>query len=227
MKAARAPEEPRGENLSTSRSPQDQRKEARDQLTLILSFFSRVDAQGVGPAWPFCSTETRGWRRSGLRQRVEVSAETSQVQFQVKRRYAVFVKRYPALFLPCLLLASCVSLQSQQTHEESLPSGKKIRVIAEGQIKFRDGSVALMLKYQTDLKISDATELRKEVDEIWPVFRQDVERLKLQPGIISVNEVPSGFSAKGYNFVYQRQDDGSWLCLDDKPKFDSPPKQKK
>ncbi len=84
-----------------------------------------------------------------------------------------------------------------------------------------------MLKYQTDLKISDATELRKEVDEIWPVFRQDVERLKLQPGIISVNEVPSGFSAKGYNFVYQRQDDGSWLCLDDKPKFDSPPKQKK
>ena len=45
MKAARAPEEPRDENLATSHSPQDQRREARDQLTLILSFFSRVDAK--------------------------------------------------------------------------------------------------------------------------------------------------------------------------------------
>jgi hypothetical protein len=45
MKAPRALKEPRNENLVTSRSPQDQRKEARDQLTLILSFFSRVDAK--------------------------------------------------------------------------------------------------------------------------------------------------------------------------------------
>jgi hypothetical protein len=45
MKAARAHEEPRGENQPPSRSPQEQRKEARDQLTLILSFFPRVDAK--------------------------------------------------------------------------------------------------------------------------------------------------------------------------------------
>jgi len=45
MKAARAHEESRAEHPATSGSPQDQRKEARDQLTLILSFFSRVDAK--------------------------------------------------------------------------------------------------------------------------------------------------------------------------------------
>jgi hypothetical protein len=45
MKPARAHEEPGGEGSSTSRSPQDERKEARDQLTLILSFFPRVDAK--------------------------------------------------------------------------------------------------------------------------------------------------------------------------------------
>lgn len=45
MKPARAHEEPRDENVVTSRSPQDERKEARDQLTLILSFFPRVDAK--------------------------------------------------------------------------------------------------------------------------------------------------------------------------------------
>jgi hypothetical protein len=45
MKAARAHEEPRAEHPTTSGSPQDQRMEARDQLTMILSFFSRVDAK--------------------------------------------------------------------------------------------------------------------------------------------------------------------------------------
>ena len=45
MKPARAPEESGGDGPSTSRSPQDERKEARDQLTLILSFFPRVDAK--------------------------------------------------------------------------------------------------------------------------------------------------------------------------------------
>jgi hypothetical protein len=45
MKAVRAHEESKVEQSSTSASPQDQRKEARDQLTLILSFFSRVDAK--------------------------------------------------------------------------------------------------------------------------------------------------------------------------------------
>ncbi|MGA7238848.1 MAG: Pycsar system effector family protein [Bryobacteraceae bacterium] len=45
MKAARAHEEPKSEQPAVSASPQDQRKEARDQLTLILSFFSRVDAK--------------------------------------------------------------------------------------------------------------------------------------------------------------------------------------
>jgi len=45
MKPAHAHEDPAGENHSTLRSPQDDRKEARDQLTLVLSFFPRVDAK--------------------------------------------------------------------------------------------------------------------------------------------------------------------------------------
>jgi hypothetical protein len=45
MKATRAHEEMKPEPSATSASAQDQRKEARDHLTLILSFFSRVDAK--------------------------------------------------------------------------------------------------------------------------------------------------------------------------------------
>ena len=41
MKAAQAQEQ----QTTTSVGPQDQRKEARDQLTLILSFFTRVDTK--------------------------------------------------------------------------------------------------------------------------------------------------------------------------------------
>ena len=109
-----------------------------------------------------------------------------------------------------------------------MPSGRKIKVIAEGQVlsTVNGTIIGLMLKYQTDLKISDAVNLRKEIDEIWPVFKPDVERLKLTSGIISANEAPEGGTAKGYNYVFQKQDDGLWLCLDDQPKSDTV-KQKK
>jgi hypothetical protein len=119
--------------------------------------------------------------------------------------------------------------QSQQTHEATLPSGRKIKVIAEGQVLSTvNGSIiGLMLKYQTDLKISDSANLRKEIDEIWPVFRPDVEGLKLKSGIISAQEASENGMAKGYNFVFQKQDDGSWLCLEDQPKSGSDAKQKK
>jgi hypothetical protein len=38
-------EESQAEKQPTARSPQDERKEARDQLTLVLGFFPRVDAK--------------------------------------------------------------------------------------------------------------------------------------------------------------------------------------
>jgi hypothetical protein len=139
------------------------------------------------------------------------------------------VNRRAALLFSSLCLAFCVSGRSQQTHEAALPSGRKIKIIAEGQVQSTvDGSIiGLMLKYQTDFKITDTANLRKEVDEIWVVFKPDVERLRLKSGIISANEVPDGGMGKGFNFVFQKQDDGSWLCLGDQRKSDPAKKQKK
>jgi hypothetical protein len=88
----------------------------------------------------------------------------------------------------------------------------------EFQINFSQGAPSLMLQYQTDLKVSDKTALRAEVDEIWPVFRNDVERAKLTNAIISANDIPHGFIIKkgeSYNFVYEKRADGTWHCLDD------------
>jgi hypothetical protein len=78
-------------------------------------------------------------------------------------------------------------------------------------------SPALMLKYQTDLKISDLPALRKEVDEIWPMFKGDAEKANLSNAIISANEVPQGLifkTANGHNFVFKKLD-GTWRLVSD------------
>jgi len=78
-----------------------------------------------------------------------------------------------------------------------------------------------MLKYETDLTVSDLVAMRKEVDQIWALFREDVERGNYHGAIVSANEVPRGLifkSSKSYNFVYERRVDGTWHCVnDDKP----------
>ena len=104
--------------------------------------------------------------------------------------------------------AACQS-QAQATKEVVLPSGKKVKVIAVGQINFSNDSPALMLKYQTDLKVSNTAELRKEVEEIWA---------KLNNAIISANEVPQGMVIKtgsAFNFVYRQSADGTWKLASD------------
>jgi hypothetical protein len=75
------------------------------------------------------------------------------------------------------LLVACTSSPNYRTF--SLPSGKAIRIMSMMQVNFSQGAPALMLRYQTDLKVSDKAGLRAEVDEIWPMFRNDVERAKL------------------------------------------------
>ena len=117
-----------------------------------------------------------------------------------------------------LFLVGCTAHPNYKTF--NLPSGKAIRLIGMGQINFRQGAPALILQYQTDLKVADKAALRGEADEIWPVFKMDVERANLKSAIISANEIPQGFIIKrgnSYNFVYEKDTTGVWHCLDDRP----------
>jgi hypothetical protein len=85
-------------------------------------------------------------------------------------------------------------------------------------INFSTGPPALMLKYETDLKISDTEPLHKEADEIFEVLRADAEKGKFTSAIVSANGKPSGLilkNSKGYNFVYEKRADGQWRCLED------------
>ncbi len=79
---------------------------------------------------------------------------------------------------------------------------------------FSASAPALVLSYQTDLKISESDALRKEVAEIWRDFRQEVDKAKLNDAIIMANEVPTGGLIKrgqSFNFVFARGKDGAWL----------------
>ena len=76
-----------------------------------------------------------------------------------------------------------------------LPSGRVVRVLGTGRIDFPKGPPALMLKYETDLKISDTDALRKEVDEIFAVLKVDAENGQFRSAIVSANEKRSVESA--------------------------------
>jgi hypothetical protein len=106
-----------------------------------------------------------------------------------------------------------------EPHIARLPSGKAIKVVGMGPIRIASGETGLMLRYQTDLKITDLDNLRKEVDEIWPVFQVDVDRAQVSFAVISASEVPEGTlvrTNRQYNFVYQKAPDGSWHSVEKK-----------
>ena len=105
-----------------------------------------------------------------------------------------------------------------QYQVRKLSSGRSVKVIGVGQMNFPDSGPALMLKYETDIKISDRVALRKEADEIWTDFRGDVERAMVSSAILSANAPQQGAiiqKSEGYNFVFQKQSDGTWRCNED------------
>jgi hypothetical protein len=61
----------------------------------------------------------------------------------------------------------------------ALPSGKAIVVTSVMPMFFPNGDHVLVMNCETDISIDDHVALRKEVDEIWDIFRLDVERAKM------------------------------------------------
>lgn len=94
-----------------------------------------------------------------------------------------------AVLLPVALLCACSNGPAYRS--VTLPSGRVVKVLGVGTIRFASGEIGLSLTYQTDLKISDQDALRKEVDEIWAAFRVDAEKAGVHSAIISANEIPT------------------------------------
>jgi len=122
-----------------------------------------------------------------------------------------------AVALSMLVIAIACSSQAQNFKAFKLPSGKEIKITGMVKMDFPNSDPALVLNYLTDIPIDNKVELRKEIDEVWSVFRVDVEKAKLNAGVIRATHMEgSGFvkSGKGYGYVFVRGDDG-WHCTND------------
>ena len=99
-----------------------------------------------------------------------------------------------------------------------LASGHDIHFQGTTREVFPGRGPALVFAYATDVPHGDARALRKEADEVWSGFQQDVEKEPLTRGAIRVYWLDQRghiLLRQTRTLIYERQADGTWLCLDD------------
>ena len=132
------------------------------------------------------------------------------------------------IFIALLLVGLLCSGCSRQAPSPltTLPSGKQIKITSIVPMHFPDGEDALILNCETDISISDMPDLRKQIDEIWSIFRKNVEGAGMTNGIIRITH-PEGSGlitrSQGYGFVFQKRADGQWHCQEDGGKWNPQP----
>lgn len=162
-----------------------------------------------------------------------VSARTRPITFDFAAKHPVghpvVTMKIARLFalVVCLTALACHPARGQDTNKivigvtTTLPSGKQIKVVRIVPMHFSNGGDALILNCETDLSMDDKTALRKEADEVWAMFRKNVEQAKMTKGVIRFTH-PKGTGpitqSKGYGFVFEKRADGQWHCLQDEKK---------
>jgi hypothetical protein len=112
----------------------------------------------------------------------------------------------------CLLLSS-VAFSEVPYPEQTLPTGRTVKVDFIIKEYRADIGSALVFRYYTDYDISDNDALRREVDDIWQSFMIVVEEAGLKAAVISAREIlPKGIirKTKARDFVFIKQEDGLW-----------------
>jgi hypothetical protein len=148
-----------------------------------------------------------------------VKTSRDRLVHEVREKGMSMQRRRLSLLFFALTCLVAIPAFAQQTI--ALSSGKQIKVLGVGKISFPEDGPALMLRYETDIPVSDVLALSSEADEIWTVFRKEVEREQFVNAILSANEPPHGFIItrnETFNFVYKRNVIGTWSRLKSKSK---------
>lgn len=131
------------------------------------------------------------------------------------------------LFLFITLACGCTSSINRDVTPENrklqtgiyrLPSGDQINITNISKMDFPESGPALVMYYKTQIAIEDKPTLRKQVDEIWSLFRVDAETEGVRAAAIrAVHDLNTGSirDGKGYGFVFLKNTDGTWHCTDD------------
>jgi hypothetical protein len=122
----------------------------------------------------------------------------------------------PRLFIFAILMASImVSCRRAETPVRvvALRSGGHVKILSLTRMFRTDSGETLVLKYRTNLSVSDGPALSREVDAIWADFMSDANRSGVSTAMITALEPARGFlmpSTRGYTFVFRRSVDGVW-----------------
>lgn len=113
-----------------------------------------------------------------------------------------------------ILFSGSAAFAQQWPKEMTFPSGRKVTIVDVTQIETKDktgrfGS-ALLLIYETKLKLANAAGLQKEVNEIWTWLKVDAEYRKLTEAFINVEEATNTTHRRQIQFAFKKQSDGSW-----------------
>lgn len=99
----------------------------------------------------------------------------------------------------------------------ALPSGKILKNVSISKATNLREPPVLVLSYETDLDMDDKKSLRKEVEEIWPTFRNDVNREKMDVAAIKAMKPgkTTGFIIKrtegrSHSYLIRKRDNGTW-----------------
>ena len=97
----------------------------------------------------------------------------------------------------------------------TLPSGKKIKLIAVVPLQFAPGGdpPALHLKYRTDLPIKQVSTLRKEANEIWKDFQIEADKGGFTGALVTAADAPKGdaiWQSETYTFAWKKDSLGKW-----------------
>ena len=95
-----------------------------------------------------------------------------------------------------------------------LPSGHRVVVQGGRPVRFTKGPPALLVRYVTEVKMTDTATLAAEAAEVFAQFRPTAERARFTGFVAHAVEASTtsvmAKEANGYNFVWTRGPDGGW-----------------
>jgi hypothetical protein len=128
----------------------------------------------------------------------------------------------PALRAALVLLVlatACGGPASQPAYQlRTLRSGRTVKVLGVGRTQLPEESgPTLILRYQTDIAMSDTAELLREAEDIWHDLQAEADSAKVGGVVLSATAAPTGgvvSMSHRYNFVYEKAGDGTWHRLE-------------
>jgi hypothetical protein len=104
-----------------------------------------------------------------------------------------------------------------------VPSGAHVELLAVGHLEVLNERPVLRLRYQTDIPLTDTLRLRRQVRELWPWFKPQVERGGYVYAAFLAQAPPTGFCYRHHGickyrqvgYLLSRRSDGLWYFAGD------------